>query len=187
MLFGRPDDLTCDSHSHGDTRLLPSVGTEDGSMTYRMDVEAWTDVAYQLSPQEFKAYFCISMMIAQNDGTLVRDDRALARACNDPGKRLLVDQFRKQLNKRLHARVLNEPGRQARQSASARSSSATRATTVGMSATRLHAATAIACRSDLLAAVALSSSDERRSYFPRCHTWRKTTRLLKYGISVSAV
>lgn len=41
-------------------------------MTYWMDVEAWTEVAYQLSPQEFKVYFCISMMIAQNDGTIVR-------------------------------------------------------------------------------------------------------------------
>ena len=51
----------------------------------------------------------------------------------------------------------NDPGRRARQSASARSSSATRARTVGMSATRLNAATAIACRSDLPAAVALSS------------------------------
>ena len=75
-------------------------------MTYWMDVEAWTDVAYQLSPQEFKVYFCISMMIAHNDGTLVRDDRALARACNDPGKTLRVVHFRKQLNKLLRAGFL---------------------------------------------------------------------------------
>jgi hypothetical protein len=71
-----------------------------------MDVEAWTDVAYQLSPQEFKVYFCISMMIAHNDGTLVRDDRALTRACNDPRKTLRVDHFRKQLNKLLRAGFL---------------------------------------------------------------------------------
>ena len=127
-------------------------------MTYRMDVEAWTDVAYQLSPQEFKVYFCISMMIAQNDGTLVRDDRALARACNDPGKTLRSRPLPQTIEQTATGRLSgNDPGRQARQSASARSSSATRATTVGMSATRLHAATAIACRSDLPAAVALSS------------------------------
>ena len=45
-------------------------------MTYRMDVEAWTDVAYQLSPQEFKAYFCISMRtrrtLARSYGMIVR-------------------------------------------------------------------------------------------------------------------
>ena len=45
-------------------------------MTYRMDVEAWTDVAYQLSPQEFKAYFCISMIsrrtMARSCGMIVR-------------------------------------------------------------------------------------------------------------------
>jgi hypothetical protein len=75
-------------------------------MTYWMDVEAWTDGAYQLSPQEFKVYFCISMMIAQNDGTLVRHDRALARACNDPGKTRRVDHFRKQLNKLLRTGFL---------------------------------------------------------------------------------
>jgi hypothetical protein len=75
-------------------------------MTYWMDVEAWTAVAYQLSPQEFKAYFCVSMMIAQNDGTIVRHDRTLAGACTDPGKPLRVDQFRKQLNKLLRAGFL---------------------------------------------------------------------------------
>jgi hypothetical protein len=75
-------------------------------MTYWMDVEAWTDVAYQLSPQEFKSYFCISMMIAQADGTIVRHDRTLAGACTDPEKPLRVDQFRKQLNKLLRAGFL---------------------------------------------------------------------------------
>jgi hypothetical protein len=75
-------------------------------MTYWMDVETWTDVAYQLSSLEFKVYFCISMMIAHNDGPLVRDDRALARACNNPGKTLRVDRFRKQLNKLLRAGFL---------------------------------------------------------------------------------
>jgi hypothetical protein len=74
-------------------------------MTYWMDVEAWTDVAYQLSPQKFKVYFCISMMIAQSDGTIARHDRTLAGAC-DPGKPLRIDQFRKQLNKLLRAGFL---------------------------------------------------------------------------------